>query len=382
MSDHTTHARHDEHFMTMPENHLDAVVSTSSIDTSTARQASPVTRIVAVVMMPLMFLIVFTLCYTSALHSPKPHDLALTVAGPAATTQQLESAIDDRAEGAFDITRTTSAATAKERVENRSAVGAVVVDGKKVTTIIATGGGAIAVQAVETVGSQVAEQLGTTATIVDVAPMSKDDPSGTSLFFLIVICTVGGYLSMTVLSQVLPAARTRTMVATAAGAALLTPVIGFGMISIFVGDYGATFGELAAVLGVGMLYTFTVGLLAASFTKLLGPASILLVLIFLMGLNFPSAGGAAPESMLPGFWQVVHNGWLGSGAMETFRSIISFDGHQVGRWLGQLAIWTGGSIVLLGLLGLRGRRAGRGSEDATAATGDASTAAGTAVVAG
>ncbi len=359
MSKDTTHSTHTdrgaEHLMTMPENHLDAVVSTNSIDTSPSRRASLVTRIVAVVMMPLMFLVVFTLCYTSALHAPKPHDLALTVAGPAETTQRLQSAITGKAAHAFDITETLSAAKARQNVENRSAVGAIIVDGTNVTTVVATGGGALAATTVESVGTQVAAELGGTSTVDDVAPTPSNDPAGTSLFFLVIICTVGGYLSLTVLSQVLPRARTRTMIATAAIAAVLTPIIGFAMISIFVGDYGATFGEIAAVLGIGMLYTFTVGLIATIFTKLLKQAAILGVLVVLMGLNFPSAGGGSPESMLPGFWQVIHNGWVGAGTMESFRSIIDFNGHQVGRWLGQLGIWTGASFLITVLLGLRGR---------------------------
>jgi len=44
------------------------------------------------------------------------------------------------------------------------------------------------------------------------------------------------------------------MVATSVGAALVVPVIGFAMISVYV-DVEVTFGTVAALLGIGMVYT-------------------------------------------------------------------------------------------------------------------------------
>lgn len=342
--------------LTMPENHLDTVVTTNSIDTNPARQASAMTKIIGVVIMPLFFLVVFSLCYTSALHAPVPNSMPLTIAGPAATTQRIVNGIDKQADGAFDTAQTTNAAEARRSVAERDSAGALVIDGTKVTTIIGSGGGVIASTAVKSVGAQVAAELGGTTKVVDVAPTTTEDRSGTSLFYLLIICTIGGYLSITVLTQALPRARTRTMVITAAGAALLTPIIGWSMISIFVGDYGSTFGTISAVIGIGMIYTLTIGLLATLFTKALGQGAIFAVILFLIGLNFPSSGGAAPASMLPGFWQFIHSGWVGSGGLEAMRSVVFFDGHQVGRWLLQLGAWTVGSAVLVTVVGMLRKR--------------------------
>lgn len=345
---HPAHVSHER--MSMPENHLDTVVTTNSIDTT--KRASLMTKIISVALLPLFLISGFTIAYTTAQAAPKPHDMALTIAGPAATTKSITAAIEDRSASAFDITRTTSASKARRAVERRDAVGAVIIDGDQVTTVTASAAGRIAVAPIQEVGQQVAKELGATVKVVDVAPVTDEDTSGTALFYFILVCTVGGYLSLTVVSQILPRARTRTMIATAVGAGILAPIIGFAMISIFVGDFGATFGDIAAVIGVGMLYTFTVGLVATFYTRVLGQAAIFAVLITLMFLNFPSTGGSAPESMMPGFWQVVHNGWLGSGAFEATRSIVYFHGEQAGRWIGQLSIWTGSALVLTVLAGV------------------------------
>jgi len=361
--------------MSMPENHLDMVVTPGSVDPT--RKASLKTTLIAVIAMPLFFLLAFTICYVSASHSPTPHDMALTIAGSEATTEQIADSIDEEAEGGFTITQTTSAGDARDAVAERDAVGAIIIDGTNVTTVIASGGGRLASAVIQNVGQQVAAQLGGEVTNEDVAPLPSDDPGGSVLFFFLVICTVGAFLSITAISQIFPKARTRSLIATAAGAAVLAPVIGFSMISLVV-DFGATFGDTAAVIGVGMIYAFTVGVLATLFTKIAGQGGIFLVILFLIALNFPGAGGSAPESMLPPFWQVIHNSWLGSGAFESMRSILFFGGEGIGRWIVQLLIWTVVAIVLTGLVAVLQKRKAASSVEAEPTATTPATGGGTA----
>jgi len=339
--------------LAMPENHLDMVVTPSSVDVE--RTASLRTRLVAVIAMPFFFILAFTLCYVSATHAPVPHDMALTIAAPTAIGEQLADAINDEAEGAFTITLTESASSARAAVEDREAVGAILVEGDAVTSVIASGGGRLATSVVENVGAQVAGQLGGSSTVEDVAPLPGDDPGGSVLFFFLVICTVGAFLSITVVSQAIAQVRLRQMLATAAGAALVVPVLGFAMISVYV-DFEVPFGTVAAVIGIGMVYSFTIGLLATFFTLLLGQGAVFAEILFLVALNFPSSGGSAPESMLPPFWQVVHNGWVGSGGFEAMRSVLFFDGAQADRWLSQLFIWTASALVAIVLVAVLQRR--------------------------
>jgi len=339
----------------MPENHLDMVVTPDSVDPS--REASLRTRIIAIVSMPLFFLLAFTLCYVSATHAPVPHDMAVTIAGPAEVTSELTDGIADQAENAFAVTATTSADDARDSVLKRDAVGAVIIDGTNVTTIVASGGSAIAAPVVQQLGQRIATELGGTATVENVAPLPADDPSGTVLFYFLIVCTVGGFLSVTVISQAIPKIRARAMLATSVGAALIVPPLGFSMVSVWV-DFEATFGSIAAVIGIGMIYTLTVGLIATLLTLALGQGAVLGEILILIALNFPSAGASVPESMLPPFWQVIHNGWLGSGAFESMRSIMYFDGNQSGHWLAQLLIWTAAAIVLIALVIIVQRRRG------------------------
>lgn len=340
--------------MSMPENHLDVVVAPDSINPD--RPASLITRLIAVIAMPLFFLVSFTLSYVSATHEPQPHDMALVVAGPIGATSSVAEALDNKAPHAFDVRQTSNQAEARSLVRDRHAVGALIIDSHIVTAVVASAGGRLAVPFVENVAKQVAAGLDAKVVVDEVAPLPTDDPSGTSLFFLLVICTVGGFLTITVVSQVLPQVRTKGLLAAAVGAGIFIPVIGFSMISLFV-DFGATFGSAAAVIGVAMIYTFTVALIAAFFTRVLGQAAVLGEILFLVALNFPSAGASVPAPLLPGFWQVVHDGWLGAGSFEAMRSLLFFDGAQAVRWLLQLIIWTFGALVLFLVAGvLKSRR--------------------------
>lgn len=345
--------------MSLPENHLDLVYTPGSIDEQAPRPKASL--VIGALTLPLFFLVAFMLAYSSSLHAPVPHDMALTIAGPSATTSRIASAIDKQASSGFDITRTTSAADAQKAVGDRSAVGAIVVGGSSakptVTAIVASGGSPLAAGTIKQVAGEVAQQLGSTAVVKDVAPLWSDDASGSGVFYYTLLCTIGGFLTITVLFQVLPRARRRTKILTAVGAAVGAPILSFVGMAFSVGGYGMDFGHLCAVLGIGMLYTLVVALFALLLTEVLGQGAIFAVVAFCVAMNFPSTGGTAPESMLPGFWQAIHAVWFGSGALESFRSMIYFGGNGFGWPFVRLLIWLAGLAVALLLVYARKQRA-------------------------
>ncbi|MBE7189816.1 hypothetical protein [Jatrophihabitans endophyticus] len=345
--------------MSLPEHHLDVVYTPGSIEEQSPRV--PLSRVLGAFLLPLFFILSFTLAYSSALNAPKPHDLALQLAGPSGTTQQIATGIRQQASGGFDITRTTSDADAVAAVRDRSAVGALLIGSGStptVTTVIASGGGALAATTLRQVGAQVADQLHTTAIVRDVAPLDADDSTGSGMFYLVLLCTIGGYLTITVLFQAFPTARRRTRILVAVGAAVVVPLLVTAATSFSLGILGMDFGQLAAVLGTEMLYTLAVALIALVLTEVLGQAAIFAIVLLLMAFNFPSTGGTAPEAMLPPFWQAIHAVWVGSGAFEAIRSFVYFGGNGFGWPFARVLIWLGGTVLTLAAVYLvRQRRA-------------------------
>lgn len=330
--------------------------------------ASPhpsVGQILAGFLLPLFFLVGLPLGLVSAFHAPSPHDLSLKIVGPTQVVSQIATGLDKTKE--FSATHTDVVSEARSSVRNRDVDGAIRVDVHAaavansdpaatapaaskptftVTTYVANAAGRSQAAAVEAVGAKIASQLGASSTVVDVAPLAATDSLGTTLFYILTYSSLGGYLTIIVLTQVNPRARLRTKFAAVAGVSIVAPLLTFGLASIWVGDYGASFGTIVGLLGVDALSVFTVGTLAILIQSLLGNAAIFGLMAAVVMLNFPSAGGAVPASMLPPFWQFMHQIWFGAGAYESFRSIVYFGGAGVAHWLLQLLAWTAGAILV------------------------------------
>jgi hypothetical protein len=326
------------------------------------------TKIAGALVLPFFFIVMFAVCYVSAFHAPSPLNAPLIIVGQQASTSAIEDGIVKQAPHAFTITTTASATTAIDAVKNREAIGAIEI-GKTITVHVATADGGIVSSTVERVAQQIATTAGTTVTIDDVAPLSAKDTTGTGLFYFFIICTIGGYLTITVLSQVAPKQKLRFRYAILAGTSVVVPALVFGLSSIFVGNYGASVGAIFAMLGVAAVYTFTIGALAVVANQLLGQAAIFLVMTLVIFLNFPSSAGAIPGAFLPGFWQAIHSFWVGSAAMEPIRSIIYFGGAGIWPWLAHLGVWLLVTLGFSAVLGVRHRNTEVDAEPTEASTG-------------
>lgn len=312
-------------------------------------------------LLPLFFLIGLPLGLVSAFHAPSPHDMKVLVVGPEQVVTKITRELDKTKQ--FEATQTDVAAEARSQVEDRDVVGSIKITAEQpaataassegtvrpiytVTTYIANAGGRSAAAAIEGAAANVASQLGVTPKVVDVAPLAKTDTLGTTLFYLLTYTSLGAYLTVIVLTQVVPKARLRVRFGAVAAAAIAAPLVVFGLSSIVVGDYGQSFGTIMALLGVDAISVLTVGTMAILIQSLLGNGAMFGIMATVVMLNFPSAGGAVPASMLPPFWAGIHDFWFGAGAFESFRSIVYFNGAQLGRWLPQLLAWTVGLILL------------------------------------
>lgn len=312
-------------------------------------------RLLGAFLLPLFFVVLFPLAFVSALHAPAPNDLPLLVVGPDQVVAPIAESLDATAE--FAVDRTDVVSEARSSVEERRVDGSIEITTTPaadpsspptmaVTVYVAGAEGRAVASTVQAVGQKVAGQLGTTASVVDVAPLTAADPLGTSLFYQLTYTSLGAYLVIIVLTQVMPGARLRIRYTAISIAAVVAPLMVFGLSSIFVGDYGASFGSIVGLLGVNALYVFTVGCAAILVEQLLGKFATFGIMGFIVFLNFPSAGGAGPAAMLPDFWQGMHSVYFGAGAMEAFRSIVYFDGNGAARWILQLLAWTFGLILV------------------------------------
>ncbi len=332
-----------------------------SVQQPSVQQPSALRRFLAAYIQPIIFVLGFPLAFASALHAPSPHDLSILILGPSAVVAEATSALD--ATDAIAATHTEDTAAAQNSVRERLVEGAVQVEVEQsqrgaqptfhVTTYIAGGGGLAATSVVRQTGQELAEDLGTTSEVVDVAPLADGDGIGTGLFFLLTYTSLGGYVTITGLMQFRPRARLRTQYTAAGVTATGSPLLVFGLSAIFIGDYGLSTGSFIQLMAITSLYVFTVAAMAILLQQFLGRAATAGIMAVIVFLNFPAAGGAVSASMLPTFWRGLHSFYFGSGAMESFRSIVYFDGNGMERWVLQLAAWAVGLVALTLIVQLR-----------------------------
>lgn len=320
-----------------------------------APRSVPLVLIVKSMIFPVFFVIMFALCYISAFHDPTPHNVRLALVGPEQQTSVIAGQIAQSSPGAFEITATADRAAALEDLGAQRVAGVIEL-GPTVTAHIASGGGIMVAQTVEQVAQPLAEALGAPMTVEDVAPLGDGDSSGMGLFYFMIVCTIGGYLTVMVLSQVAVGMALRRQIGILGVMSVGLTLLAFAVSSIFVGAYGASAAGVAALLAIGMAYTFAIGLVSIGLNKLAGQSAIFLIMTFAIFLNFPSAGGAISASFLPGFWNGMHSFWIGSGAMQSMRSVIFFGGSGLGAGLLILGGWIIAGALFLVALNQRDRR--------------------------
>ncbi|WP_182346706.1 ABC transporter permease [Tomitella gaofuii] len=333
----------------------------------TAHEAPPGTdapvdlaTIAKAMVLPLFFVVMFALCYVSAFHNPAPHDMRLTIVGPGSSAAAVASGLEQGSPGAFDVATSTDLDGALERLADRDVQGVIEL-GSPVVAHVASGASATVAQTVQSVAAPLAQQTGTTVTVDDIAPVTGGDATGMGLFYFMVVCSIAGYLTVTVLSQLAPNMTLRRQLGILGAMSVALTLIAFAVSSIFTGTYGAGAGGLTALLLIGVLYTFTIGIVAVLLNRLLGQAAIMAVMMVAIFLNFPSAGGAIAPSMLPAAWEAVHSFWIGSGAIQAMQSVIYFGGNGAGHGLLILAGWL--AVAAAGLA-ITVRRTSRHTSDA------------------
>jgi hypothetical protein len=321
---------------------------------------------VAALTLPAFFVIGFTLCYTSAWQTLAPHGVPVAVAGPAAQTAPLRGALARAVGPSFEVQAAPTPAAATREVRDQDLYGAYVPaaqPGGTAIVIVATASGNAVASAVESLFRAVAAQQRAQLAVRDVRPLPAGDTSGISLFFFLVTCTLGGFLTVTATGLAAPSLRPRYRWPVLLAAVVATPVLSYLLGGQGLGAISGSAGAVFALLGVAALFVLIVTMIARGLQLIFGAIGTLFVgLAVFVLLNFPSCGANVPSLMLPTFWHVLNRFWIGASASDAFRSVVYFGGQGVGTDLLKLLGWLAVGVVLLGLGWFKVRR---GRQEAT-----------------
>jgi hypothetical protein len=310
--------------------------------------------------LPAFFVIGFALCYTSAWQAAAPHGVQVAVAGPTAQTAPLRDGLDRAVGPAFDVQAAPTPAAAAREVRDQDLYGAYVPaaqPGGTATVIVAAASGNAVTSAVESLFRAVAAHQRAQLAVRDVRPLPAGDTSGVSLFFFLIVCTLGGFLTVTATGLAAPALRSRYRWSLILTAAVVIPALGYLLAGQGLGAISGPAGAAFALLGVGALYVLIVAMIARGLQLILGAIGTLFagLAIFVL-VNFPSSGASVQGPMLPTFWHVLNRFWIGASAANAFRSIVYFGGQGAGTDVLKLLGWLAVGVALLALGWLKSRR--------------------------
>ena len=293
----------------------------------------------------------FVVSYTLALGDPVPHRIDAGLVGdPAAHTGAVE-ALQGVAKDSLVFHPYGSTAVALHGIDVQHVYAALDLASPRPTLYVASAAGASV--------ARVLERVSTTdprVRVVDTHPLSQGDPNGVDLFYLMLVSTIVGFISV-------------FQVRANAGSLSLRQWSGF--VAALAVCAGLVFALVDAALhrvDVPVLETWGILALqiaaAASFASLasvvLGRWSIVPTWLFFVVLGNSSSGGAVAPPLLPRPFAIISQ-WLPSGAtVEALRNAIYFGHYQHVQPVAVSAAWAFALFALMvGVSHWRGTSPGR-----------------------
>lgn len=283
-------------------------------------------------------------------------NLPVAVVAPDPVARQLETALDEKAPGAFDLVAATDRAAAVRLIETRTVSGAIVV-AEQPEVLTASAGGPVPAQLLGALAVPLQAQLQAaadaqaaasglsaptvTVAVTDVVPLVDTDPRGAGLIAASFPLVLGGMIGGIVLTVALVGVWRRL------GALLVYALAaGFGATALLQGVFGVLPGDyLVNALAVGLAFT-AIGAPIIGFASLVGRRGVALgPILFLLVAN-PISSATQPVEFLPEPWGEIGQ-WFPPGAAATLvRDVAYFPAADAtAPWL-VLAGWTLGGLAL------------------------------------
>jgi len=319
-------------------------------DSAAQEQRQQLALALGAMLIPLFFVVMFAVFIIGTYHAPDPNGIKVAIVGPPPATAPLSVLISKEAGAAFDISQEPSLAQAVDDVRQRDLNAAFVPTAnpkRPGVLIVASANGRIVATAAEQLARNVTTAQGAQLTVREVRPLPSGDVIGLGIFMFMVVCTICGYITPTVLETVTPALQPNRRYPIIAVTSLLVATLATLIGGAFYDVYNGSFGTILAFIGIGALYTFTIGLGTRLFQVLLGPPGIFASLAIFVFLNIPSLGATYTAPVLSPFVHFLNHFWVGAATVDALRSILYFDGQGVGGDLLKLLAWF---VVIVALL--------------------------------
>jgi hypothetical protein len=306
---------------------------------------SPIERAVVIAALALVMGSLFLATYTLALGDPMPRRIDAALVGDPAEHPRPIDAVERVADGALSFHSYGSVAAARHAIDLQQVYTALDLTSARPTLYVAGAAGASVARVLERISASDPQ-----VQVVDTHPLAPSDPNGVDIFYLMLVATIVGFLTVF---------QVRT---NAGGVPLLrwsAFVVGFAIVAglflmLVEGPVLDRFAVPAPeTAGILALHVLAVASYASVMVVLVGRWAILPTWLFFVVLGNSSSGGAVSPPLLPTPFAFVSQ-WLPSGATVTaLRDAIYFPGHEHARPILVLAAWA---AALFGAMLIASRR--------------------------
>lgn len=304
--------------------------------------------LIAVITLLTAVLTVFLIAFAWPSARSEPRNVPLAVSGPTPAVAQIEAALEQAMPGGFEITAVPDRQAAVQRIEDRDAYGAIVLDAAQPEVLTASAGGPAIAQVLTQLSARMSPE--NPAKVTDIVPLPKDDPRGAGLAAGALPLVLGGIIAAAALTQLVRSGAKRMIGAVTfavTGGLALAAVLQYWLGS-FEGSYLGNAGVIAMSIGA-------ISLTLLGLEWLMGTAGLALGGATMMLLGNPLSGMTSAPEMLPSGWGTLGQLLPPGAAGTALRSVSFFDGAGAARPLVVLACWLLAGVALCGLGALRSR---------------------------
>jgi len=252
-----------------------------------------------------------------------PKGLPVAISGPAEAMAPIEAALNEQADGAFDLVEVSDRDAAIARIETRDVYGAIILGASpEVLTASAAGTATSALMTqlhaqLQTLAQQQATAAATAAgapaptvavPLTDVVPLVSTDTRGVGLTAAALPLVFGGMIGGIGITFAVSGAWRRVI------ALLVYAVVGgLAIAGIMQGWFGFLGGNYWANAGAFGLTLLAMGATIVGFAALFGRGGVAIGPVLFMLIGNPISGAQFPKEFLPAPWGAIGQ-WLPPGA--------------------------------------------------------------------
>src|ERR671924_1574033 len=152
---------------------------------------SPLDRAVVIAVLALAMGSLFLTTYTLALGDPVPRRIDAALVGDPATNARTIDAVQQVADGSLDFRRYASPAAARQAIDLQRVYTALDLRSARPTLYVASAAGASVARVLEKVSASDPQ-----IRVVDVHPLAASDPNGVDIFYLMLVATIVGFITV------------------------------------------------------------------------------------------------------------------------------------------------------------------------------------------